>query len=305
MRYGLGIPVWVLLLGGQLFPLVAQDSFSVASFNVKNYLLTSIPGRKAKPSAARERVQQTLLHARVDVVVLQEMGRANALEELRRRLADGGLDYPHCRLQQGADPAIRLAVLSRYPIERVVWHTNDQYLIEGRRQWIRRGFLEAEIAVGDDYRFTLLAAHLKSKFQVPQARESDIRRKEAAILRSKVENLLAGDPDLNLMVVGDLNDTPDSVPVRTVMGRGKLRLFDVKPHEWVFVDGQFVIERPRVQWTYHYPAGGAYTRVDYVLLSRGMKPEWRPDSSHIAGVPYWFEASDHRLLKIGFSTDER
>ncbi len=305
MRSGWAIVFFGLLAGGRICPLAAQDGFSIASYNVKNYLLESIPGRKSKPEAARERVAQTLLLARADVVMLQEMGPAEALAELQGRLAAGGLDYPHRRLVQGADQAIRLALLSRYPIGRTRWHTNDQFLVEGRRQWVRRGFLEAEISPRKEYCFTLLAAHLKSKFPAPYARESEIRRKEAAILRRKVEDLLAEAPDRNLMVVGDLNDTPDSAAVRTVLGRGKRRLFDVKPYEWVFVDGQFVIERPQVRWTFYYPTGGAYSRVDYVLLSRGMKREWRPEASLIAAVPYWFEASDHRLLKIAFAIGDR
>lgn len=299
MRYGAKIVI-LMLLGGAAASSHAQSTFSVATFNVKNYLLVSIPGRRAKLVEARERVQQTILHARADVVVLQEMGKVAALQELRERLAARGLEYPYHRLVQGRDQAIRLALLSRYPIVRTVQHTNDQFMVEGRRQWVRRGFLEAEIKVGDGYRFTLLAAHLKSKFKVPYARESDIRRKEAAILRRKVAEMLTQDPDLNLMVIGDLNDSPDSSTVRSIIGRGKLSLFDAKPYEWVFVDGQFVVERPQVHWTYYYPTGGAYTRVDYVLLSRGMKREWQRDSSHIAGVPFWLEASDHRLLKIGF-----
>lgn len=279
--------------------------FSVASFNVKNYLVKALPHRKAKPLEARERVQQVLLHARADVVVLQEMGRAAALSELTDALGQGSLEYPHHILMNGRDSAIRLALLSRFPITRRISHTNDQFLIEGQRQWVRRGFLEAEISVSENYRFTLLAAHLKSKFQVPYARERDIRKKEAAILRSKVVKILDQDPKANLVVVGDLNDTPDSTAVRTVIGRGTQRLFDPKPGEWTFLDGQFVIERPEVKWTYYYPAGGTYSRVDYVLMSRGMKREWVPEASFVTSLPYWQEASDHRLVQIGFEAADR
>lgn len=301
-RCGAGIlclSLWAVL------PLRAQPTFSVASYNVKNYLLESIPGRKAKPEAARLKVQETLLHACADVVVLQEMGKARAMREIQNSLGKAGLDYPYAHLMQGYDRAIRLGLLSRFPIGRMVQHTNDQFLVENTRQWVRRGFLEAEIEVSDSYRFTVIAAHLKSKFQVPFAREAEIRRKESVILRRRIESRLMENPDLNLLVLGDLNDTPDSVPVRTIIGRGKMRLHDAKPHEWLFAGGEFVSERPHVNWTYYFPAGGVYSRVDYVLLSRGMKREWLPESSCVAALPYWFEASDHRLLKIGFAEGDR
>lgn len=281
------------------------DRFSVATYNVKNYLVESIPNRRAKPLEARQRVQQVLLHARADVVILQEMGRAAALNDLVVGLKGGGLDYPHRMLMQGRDRAIRLGLLSRFPLTKTVLHTNDQFLVEGQRQWVRRGYLEAEVAVGDNYRFTVLAAHLKSKFQVPYAREKDIRKKEAAILRGKIVEILTRDPQVNLLVAGDLNDTPDSTAVRTIVGRGTQRLFDPKPGEWVFAGGQFMVERPDVKWTYYYPAGGAYTRVDYLLMSSGMKREWLTESSGVEALPDWFEASDHRLVKAGFVAVDR
>ncbi len=283
----------------------ASERFTVATYNVKNYLVESIPNRKAKPPEARQRVQQVLLHAQADVVVLQEMGRQAAINDLAAGLKRGGLHYPHRLLMQGHDRAIRLGLLSRFPIIQTILHTNDQFLIEGQRQWVRRGFLEAEIAVNENYRFTLLAAHLKSKFQVPYAREKDIRKKEAAIMRGKIVEILKRIPDTNLLVAGDLNDTPDSTAVRTVIGRGTQRLFDPKPGEWVFADSEFMLDRPQVKWTYYYPAGGAYTRVDYLLISRGMKREWRPESTSIAALPYWFEASDHRLVMAGFEATDR
>jgi len=302
MRRGTEVLLLGLLAAASL---PAQTEFSVATYNVKNYLLESIPGRKAKPEAARLRVRESLLRTRADVVVLQEMGQARALEELALGLKAGGFDYPHRALLQGRDPAIRLAVLSRFPFTRLLRHTNDQFLVEGSRQWVRRGFLEVEIAVNEEYRFTLLAAHLKSRFPVPFARESEIRLREAGILRRKIEALLERDPELNLLVAGDLNDTPDSAAVRTVIGRGQWRLHDARPHEWLFLDGEFVVERPRVNWTFHYPAGGTYSRVDYVLMSRGMKREWRPENSRIVALPFWFEASDHRPLKVSFEASDQ
>lgn len=284
---------------------LAGDPFTVATYNVKNYLVESIPGRKAKPAEERARVQQVILQARPDVLALQEMGRSSALQDLLSGLQAAGLKYSHTRLMHANDRAIRLALLSRFPITRLATHTNDQFLVENTRQWVRRGFLEAEIQVNEGYRFTLLTAHLKSKFQVPYARESEIRKREAAILRGKVEAILQRDPKVNLVVLGDLNDTPDSTAVRTIMGRGRQRLFDPKPYEWAFADGQFVMERPRVQWTYWFPSGGVYSRVDYVLMSGGMKREWQPETTGIPAVSYWFEASDHRLVKVGFEAEDR
>src|SRR5258706_175558 len=89
-------------------------------------------------------------------------------------------------------------------------HTNDPYLLSGRRFWVSRGFAEADIRVNTNYSFTIIAAHLKSKRAVPEGDEAEMRLEEGKLLREHIDARLAANPNANLVVLGDFNDTQDS-----------------------------------------------------------------------------------------------
>jgi len=73
-------------------------------------------------------------------------------------------------------------------------HTNDNFLLGGRRFHVSRGFAEVDIQVNPNYSFTLIAAHLKSKRPIPQAEESELRQEEAKVLREKIDQRFAANP---------------------------------------------------------------------------------------------------------------
>ncbi|MBG88573.1 MAG: hypothetical protein CMO80_16960 [Verrucomicrobiales bacterium] len=276
-----------------LMDLAAQDQFTLATYNVENYLDKEVPGRKVKSEESKLAVRETILKVKPDVLVVQEMGEPSALSELRDSLARRGLNYDHVRLLDAYDRYIHVALLSRFPIVSERHHTNDAFLLEGKRLPVSRGFLEATIAVNDDYQFTLFAAHLKSKRSVHYADESRMRAREATILRKKLESILREQSNANLAVLGDLNDSRDSIPIRTIVGRGKLALKDTRPGESTGIGKPI---DPDVTWTYHYDEKDSYTRVDYLLVSRGMAREWIRERSLVLAMPNWIEASDHRLV---------
>ncbi|MBL6764759.1 MAG: endonuclease/exonuclease/phosphatase family protein [Verrucomicrobiae bacterium] len=279
----------------------AAAEFSVATYNLHNYLVRPAEGRKAKPEASKAKVFEILATLRADVVALQEVGGSDALEELRRRLSSQGVDYPFRELLPARDPAIQLAVLSRLPIVAVRAHTNDQFLVEGSRQWVRRGLLEVEIETAPSHRLILLVAHLKSKRDVPYARESELRKNEASVLRRRVEAILTVNPAAHLMVAGDLNDTPDSTAVRLVTGRGERALTDSSPPVRSFGDAP---ASPGENWTHFYKRAAEHSRLDYILLSPALAGNLRPDNSYTVDFPGWFEASDHRPIVVACSVGE-
>ena len=80
-----------------------------------------------------------------------------------------------------------------------------------------------------NYSFTLITAHLKSKRAVAQAEEAELRLEEAKVLRETIDASLAANPNANLVVLGDFNDTKDSASTKVVIGRGKLKLADMRP----------------------------------------------------------------------------
>ncbi len=299
------------LLLGLLLPDSNSNAatFTVASYNVENYLDAPAGTRTVKPPESRAKVRQVIRALGADVIALQEMGAASALQELRASLKADGLNYPHWEHVNGPDADIHVAVLSRFPITARNSHTNEAYLLAGRRFLVKRGFLDVNIQVNPDYQFTLMNIHLKSKRPVPEADEADLREEEAKRLRELIDEKLRAYPNQNLVVCGDFNDTRDSRALKAVIGgRGKLSLFDTRPAERNG-DSAFrpkVYYTPRnITWTYFYGKEDSYSRIDFILLSQGMTREWRPELTSIFAVPDWGIASDHRPIIAGFEAAER
>lgn len=205
--------------------------FRVATFNIENYLDAPSGTRPAKSRAGQARVRDSILAIKPDVIALEEVGSTNALLELQASLKAAGLDLPNWDLITGYDTNIHVCVLSRFPIVARRPHTNENFLLDGLRLQVSRGFAEMDIQVNPKYKFTLIAAHLKSRRPTPIADEEEWRYEEAVALRRVIDARLEADPGQNLVVLGDFNDTKDSKPVRTIMGRGHTRLFDTRPAE--------------------------------------------------------------------------
>ncbi|NBR86534.1 MAG: hypothetical protein EB141_01665 [Verrucomicrobia bacterium] len=289
-----------LLLG---FPLLAADQFSVATYNVENFLDGPVPHRTAKSSAAKTKVRDTLLLLRPDVVAFQEMGSTNAFLELRDSLNTAGLDYPHWEHITGRDTNIHVAVLSRFPIVARRPHTNDSFLLNERRFRVNRGFVELDLQVTPQFQFTLLAAHLKSKRPVPEADQAELREQEALLLREKIDAHLKAKPNAPLLVVGDFNDTREAKPVRVVIGRGRNALVDLRPEEATRTTPTAPFQRlgTNVTWTYFYNREDTYSRFDYALANRALAARVVPEQTCVFALPWWREASDHRPVLVTFS----
>jgi endonuclease/exonuclease/phosphatase family metal-dependent hydrolase len=292
------VALGLLALSGQ-----AQDTFTIATYNVENYLLTATQTRQPKPPESRAKVVENILAMKPDVIAFEEMGATNAFFELKAALKKGGLDYPHWEHVRGWDTNIHVAVLSRFPITARRPHTNGSYLLGGRRLHVSRGFAEVDIKVNDGYSFTLFVAHLKSRRPVPEADEGEMREQEATILREIIDARLKANPNANLVVAGDLNDVKDSKSTRALIGRGKVALTDTRPAERN--GDNLPAERPtwdprNVTWTHFYGKEDSYSRIDYILISQGMTKEWDKAGTYIFTAPNWGLASDHRPIVARF-----
>src|SRR5713226_121734 len=188
--------VWARLAGA--------ETFRVATYNVENYLDEPTKTRHVKSPEAKAKVRESILALKPDVLALQEMGSQSALRELRDSLKSAGLDFPYCEHVTGYDTNIHVAILSKFPFTARRPHTNDNFLLSGRRFHVSRGFAEVDIQVNPNYSFTLISAHLKSKRPIPQAEESELRQEEAKVLREKIDQRFAAKPEGNLIVLGDL-----------------------------------------------------------------------------------------------------
>ena len=196
-------------------------TFRIATYNVENYLDQPTASRsQIKSAEAKAKVRETVRALNPDVIALEEMGGTNAFLELRASLKAAGQDFPFWEFVQSFDDSIHIAVLSKFPIVARHPHTNEVFLLDGKRFQVKRGFAELEIQAATNCTFTLLAAHLKSKLISPGADADEERLGEAKILRGIVDARLAKNPNANIIVLGDFNDEKDSAALKEIIGRG-------------------------------------------------------------------------------------
>lgn len=297
-----------LLSAAALMPIQADETFTIASYNLENYLDLPTGNRPAKSEASKAMIRDSLKSLKADVLALQEMGGPAALEELRSSLLAAGLDYPHWEHVSGPDTNIHLAVLSRFPITARRPHTNENFLLRGRRFRVGRGIADVDIRVNSRYQFTLLTAHLKSRREVPEANQAELREQEALILRRLIDQHLVNQPEANLVVLGDFNDHRNSPSIKILLGRGGKALIDTRPVERNGDDPPRLNRRlpsRTVAWTHYYAVEETYSRIDYILVSQGMEKEWERNGTYVLALPNWGVASDHRPLIAQFQARDR
>jgi len=285
------------------------EMFRVATYNVANYLDQTTESRRfTKSEAAKAKIRESIRAMKPDVIAFEEMGGPSALQELRGSLKAEGLDFPYWEHVTGFDTNIHVAVLSRFPIVARHPHTNDNFLLSGRRFQVGRGFAEVDIKVNDHYTFTLLAAHLKSRRPVPEADEAELRLEEAKLLRAKVDALLAANPNANIVVLGDFNDTKDSKSTKAIISHGKHKLVDTRPAEHNgdnLPNPNPAWEPMNITWTHYYGKEDTYSRIDYLMLSPGMAREWVTNETYVATIPNWGLGSDHRPIVATFEAENK
>ncbi|MBN1270270.1 MAG: endonuclease/exonuclease/phosphatase family protein [Kiritimatiellae bacterium] len=277
-------------------PKTSGAEFSVMSYNVYAYGLEDRDGdgqrNDPKPRAEREAVIRLIAANNPDVLALEEMGTPVAFEEFRHALKTEGLEYDHIEYLERGGAEKYLVVLSRFPFAAQQSHTDDVYSIGEAQIPVARGFIDVDIQVNPSYRFRLMVAHLKSKV-FHSLGQTEMRRNEARLLGKHVRNALRADPDLNLLVVGDMNDTPNSATLREIAGKGEPLLLDLRPRD-----------AAGAVWTHYGGADDQYARIDYMLASRGMIAEAVPDKTRIVSDPLTYTASDHRPLVAVFRASD-
>jgi len=261
-------------------------TFSVMTYNLHQYALMDRDGGgeddDPKPESEQKAVLSLIAKERPDMLAVQEMGDEIIFGQFREALRSAGLNYPYAELLRRGTIEANLAVLSRFPIVSVQHHTNDWYSIGPAKVPVARGFLDVTIQVNPDYQFRLLSAHLKSKVFSPLG-QTEMRRNEARLLNKNVRTILKENPEVNLLVVGDMNDDYQSAALREVAGRRGGELTDLRPLDSV---GDV--------WTCFRDYLDEYSRLDYLFVSEGMLPEVVKGKTRVVRDPLTVQASDHR-----------
>jgi endonuclease/exonuclease/phosphatase family metal-dependent hydrolase len=295
-----------LLAGLFLFTLTARaeqpatNTFTIATYNVENWLAMDRHGvtNAPKPVAERDAVAKVLAGIRPDVLGLEEMGTTNDLADLRARLAQHGLDYPHVEWLQAADPARHVVLLSRFPITERRSHTNETYLLNNQPHHIERGILDVRVQVATNYSFRALVVHLKSKRATDAGDQAVMRLEEARLLHRQIEDILRRDPNENFVIVGDFNDTPGSAPLNELTATNCHSLFVLHPRDSKGFDTTHF-------WRWQKDPTNRWSRIDYLMASPGMSNEYVEGSAKINDPTGWLDASDHRAVSAQFHIGDR
>jgi len=263
----------------------------LATYNVENYLSMPRMGdgtrveSAPKPEPEVQAVVRILSALKPDLLVLTEMGGPLELLDLQDRLAKAGFSLPYSTLVDGADEERKVALLSRWAIKES--HSRDDVVFEldGRPQRMSRGILDATVAIPTAGDLRILGLHLKSRRPVPQFDQAQFRQREALAVRHHLDAIFACEAAGPLVLLGDLNDTIQEEPVKTILGvrGGRGALHPVRP-----------VDRRGESWTHFWKVADSYSRIDYIFLSSDLVARIDPDQTGIYDGEDWREASDHR-----------
>ena len=258
--------------------------------NVQNYFVEGEAYRsryvlKPKSKESRDAVVEVITSAQPAIVGLVEIGGPVALQDLRKRLADKGLEYPYFRVlaRQGEDRA--LALLSVHPIVQDNSQENVKLHQQKRRKMLR-GILDVTVRLDDGRLFRIVGAHLKSRVSENAGAANALRKQEAHTLAQHIQHIARTQKGMPLLVFGDWNDGPaDAAPQILQQGlSADASLRRLTPED---SRGE--------EWTLYFKRGKEYCIYDQIFVNPTLRERMRGQGG-IIDIPAASKASDHRAL---------
>lgn len=233
----------------------------------------------AEYAQKRKDVAAILVDLNPDIAVLQEIENLAVLNDLNASIkAAGGESYAFTSLTPTYDTR-EISILSRIPIDKVISHQDEyfeQWGTNGPSYKFTRDCVEAHLTV-NGRELVLLGVHFRSKVDPD---DPDKRLAEAQHARDIANGIVKASPKAAIVVLGDYNDTPDSPPVKAVLGSGAS----------AFSDAALLVPKP-AQWSYNFK--GLQELIDHQIansLFAGMIDAPSVVITHSAPVD---NASDH------------
>ncbi|MCL2557034.1 MAG: endonuclease/exonuclease/phosphatase family protein [Treponema sp.] len=241
-----------------------------------------------------------------DVIAFQEIGSAQVIADLAEALTRHGYLWGHFANAPGA--ALGLGLLSRYPLEWVMAHAID---IAGDA--IPRPILEARIRLpggpegemDDGASLALFVCHWKSKLGGADETEST-RMAAARVILRRMRELALSNPELPLVVVGDMN-----IPYNEFFVAGATMMRSLMPDDPLAYNFALSRASARLGTNIAQEIAPEQLQMDFLVLSHAKPPEasffpegilalYSPWSVEKDGGSYYFrnswETIDHFLL---------
>lgn len=215
---------------------------------------------------ARDNTAKVIKAVKADVACIVEAEDRPALKAFDTDLLNSRFKYE--MLLDGNDPrGIDVALYSRFPLGGVWTHMFDK---QGNSTTFSRDCPEYEVHLPNGKSLYVLCNHLKSKGYDFNG-TADARRKAQAEAIAEIlkDYDLANDW---VVVAGDMNDTPDSGPLKPLVDVPNL--FDV-------LELQFGNDMSR-RWTYHFRK--KFDQIDYVLVSKPLKDKFKKADVERRGI---------------------
>ena len=205
-----------------------------------SFVLREFKGKlvKGKPDAERAKLVERIKRMDLNVLAVQEVEDINTLK--RFNLDDLGGQYDDVVLIEGNDPRlIDVGVLSNLPIGRVTsWqHIPDPQPDVAGERLFSRDLLEVQILERGSREplLTLFVNHLKSRlvpFGADPAVETPKNNHKRQRQATGAAEIIAAEmrPNSRFIVLGDMNDGPDSEFLAPLIASGTLNLVNGLEH---------------------------------------------------------------------------
>ena len=227
--------------------------------------------RDSPTELALRHTAQVVVDLAPDVLGVVEAESRLALRRFSETLVEpqAGWGFDHVMLVDGNDDrGIDVGILTRgRPVGRITSHVDDE--VDGQRIF-SRDCPELEVLLPSGRTLVVLLNHLKSKGYGGARESARIRRRQAQRVRELYDARIAGGDEL-VVVMGDLNDTPDSDALAPLLDGGPR---DISEHP-AFDDGG---------WPGTYTTGRAGNKIDYILCSPAVHEAISAAGVHRRGV---------------------
>lgn len=254
----------------------------------------------------------------VDILALQEIESLGALKEfIVGHVGDYYQTNGIISLESNDPRGIDLGAVSKFPLGRVTSHRFRRY--DGKKKVFSRDCLQVEVLKSDysDVLLTLFVCHLKSKYSSEKAgtpeyvkdQEESVEKRTRQVEHTiKIIQACQDVDNDRFVVLGDMNDTPDSSALNGFLGpNNPLKLHNALnsiPQTDTAPDSPDRRPRDTHKWAKDAEHGHmqtTYSQLDYILLSKALTQAF----TGVAKVEQirFTKGSDHYLSWVELDLD--
>ena len=306
-----------------------RGRFRIGTYNVENlfdrfddpYSAGDDPwGRyrtSPKPRAKLYDLGQRIRQSRVDILGMQELENFGALKDFVQGSVGPAFKVTKGIVSQQSNDSrgIDLGLLSSLPLGRIISHRFNEFPTpEGKTRRFSRDCVQVEVL--DRHRTTVLVTvfvcHFKSKYsrfdpvsekrkyQDDQKKSDDKREGEANEVVRIIQSELTARTD-RFVVLGDLNDTPESQALAVLTGPNNSLGLVNGTHLTHQPDtsATSATRRPRDTHCWSRDKKKTWSQIDYILVSPTL---WKLNTGHanVLNRPQ-DQGSDHYLSWVEFN----